>query len=230
MKHYHCGPGQASVGGRQPSYAGLLVCTSALARRLKNAESARSAPPQPLTPYGACSSRSGVAIVRAARCDNHPIAKRLIRRPRTPRRDNRGAIAGVVDAAVDHDGPGDPPGLLERQYLLASELPGDDDPVLSIDAADLEHLLCKVDALGRRSLRAAPAVQIDILPGDFWRLVPSATSCSIAQPEIENSRGEIGISEQPCAERNLAAAARPEVDPRSDRQPRTFWGFRCAQP
>ena len=72
-----------------------------------------------VTPLTACSSRSGVAIVRR-RCGDHPIAKPLLSGSRARLRSILGsAIAGLVDAAVDHDGPGDPRGLVGRLTPLA---------------------------------------------------------------------------------------------------------------
>src|SRR5215468_11564155 len=48
----------------------------------------------------------------------------------------------------------------ERQHLLASELPGDHDLALGIDAVDLEHLLCKVDPDGGNSCHGRPSLVI----------------------------------------------------------------------
>src|SRR5262245_3570675 len=48
----------------------------------------------------------------------------------------------------------------ERQHLLASELAGDDDIALGIDAVDLEHLLCKVDPDGGNCRHGRPSLVI----------------------------------------------------------------------
>src|SRR5262249_30861455 len=48
----------------------------------------------------------------------------------------------------------------ERQHLLTSELPGDDDLALGIDAVDLEHLLCKVEPDGGNSCHGRPSLVI----------------------------------------------------------------------
>src|SRR5262249_44733752 len=48
----------------------------------------------------------------------------------------------------------------ERQHLLTSELPGDDDLALGIDAVDLEHLLCKVEPDAGNSCHGRPSLVI----------------------------------------------------------------------
>src|SRR5262247_1992115 len=48
----------------------------------------------------------------------------------------------------------------ERQHLLASELAGDDDLALRIDAVDLEHLLCKVEPDGGNCCHGRPSLVI----------------------------------------------------------------------
>jgi len=46
--------------------------------------------------------------------------------------------------------------LMPPQHLLASELPGDDDLALGIDAVDLEHLLCNIDPDGGNCSHGRP--------------------------------------------------------------------------
>src|SRR3981081_146669 len=48
----------------------------------------------------------------------------------------------------------------ERQHLLASELPGNDDLALGIDAVDLEDLLCKVEPDGGNYCHGRPPLVI----------------------------------------------------------------------
>jgi hypothetical protein len=48
----------------------------------------------------------------------------------------------------------------ERQHLFASELPGNDDVALGIDAVDLEDLLCKVEPNGGNHFHGRPPLVI----------------------------------------------------------------------
>src|SRR6185295_17057150 len=60
----------------------------------------------------------------------------------------------------------------KRQHLLASELPGDDDLALGIDAVDLEHLLCKVDTDGGNSCHGRPSLVIRLQRSLYGTLMP----------------------------------------------------------
>src|SRR5262249_9447988 len=48
----------------------------------------------------------------------------------------------------------------ERQYLFASQLAGDDDHALGIDAVDLEYLLCKIEPDGGNCCHGRPPLVI----------------------------------------------------------------------
>src|SRR5215467_993642 len=66
---------------------------------------------KPVTPYGVFLSLW--CRNRVPRCGDHPIAKPLLSGSHARLRSILGgAMAGLVDAAVDHDGPGDPRGLV----------------------------------------------------------------------------------------------------------------------
>src|SRR5262249_47392309 len=60
----------------------------------------------------------------------------------------------------------------ERQHLFASELPGNDDLVLSIHAVDLEHLLCKVEPNGGNCSHGRPSLVIRLQRSLYGTLMP----------------------------------------------------------
>src|SRR5262245_28275728 len=61
----------------------------------------------------------------------------------------------------------------ERQHLLASELAGDDDLALRIDAVDLEHLLCKVEPDGGNCCHGRPSLVIRLQRSLYGTSMPS---------------------------------------------------------
>src|SRR5262245_37825427 len=75
----------------------------------------------------------------------------------------------------------------ERQHLLASELPGDDDLALGIDAVDLEHLLCKVNPDGGNSCHGRPSLVIRLQRSLYGTLMPCEAPSTSSRMAIHQS-------------------------------------------
>src|SRR5262245_64481382 len=72
----------------------------------------------------------------------------------------------------------------ERQHLLASELPGDDDLARRIDAVDLEHLLCKVEPDGGNCRHGRPSLVIRLQRSLYGTSMPceAPSTSSLSRP------------------------------------------------
>src|SRR5262245_20263815 len=86
----------------------------------------------------------------------------------------------------------------ERQHLLASELPGNDDLALGIHAVDLEHLLCKVEPDGGNCSRGRPSLVIRLQRSLYGTLMPCAAPSTSSRAGIASTLSESLVPPDSC--------------------------------